>query len=115
MNAVFSDFERGLVGLHVGVGAAELNVVQDAPIQILDCRQNQIIVQTEHVEREVVCGLLGIARDTQGAADLEDEDRGVERKIIELLSDILRLLVELSSGILDAFQNIKADLNSVFA
>ena len=59
--------------------------------------------------------LLRIPSDTQLAADLEDEHRGVEGEVVELFSHVLGLLVEIADGIFDAFQNVKADLDSVLA
>ena len=59
--------------------------------------------------------LLRIPSDAQLAADLEDEHRGVEGQVVELFSHVLGLLVEIADGIFDAFQNVKADLDSVLA
>ena len=59
--------------------------------------------------------LLRIPSDTQLAADLEDEHGSVEGQVVELFSHVLGLLVEIADGIFDAFQNVKADLDSVLA
>ena len=60
-------------------------------------------------------GLLGIASNTQSTADLEDEDRGVECKVVELLSDVFWFLVQIIGGVFDALENVKADFNGVLA
>ena len=59
--------------------------------------------------------MLRIPSDAQLAADPEDEHRGVEGQVVELFSHVLGLLVEIADGIFDAFQNVKADLDSVLA
>ena len=59
--------------------------------------------------------MLGVAGSAQRAADLKDEDRGVEGQVVEPLTDVLRLGVQLGGGVLDAFQDVEADLNRVFA
>ena len=115
LDAILCDLERCLVGLHVCVGATELDIVENAPIQVLDRRQDQIVVQAEHIEGKEVSCLLRIACLSQLHADLEDQDRGVKRQVVELLSDFFRLLVELARRLFDAFQDVKADLDGVLA
>lgn len=62
-----------------------------------------------------MCGLLGIASNTQSTTDLEDENRRVKCQVIELFSDIFWFLIELIRGVFDALENVKADFNGVFA
>ena len=115
LDTVLSDLESCLVGLHVRVGAAKLHIVENAPIQIFDSSQNQVVVEAEHVEGQEVRGLFGIASNTEHATDLEDKHGSVECQIVKLLSDVLRLSVEVTGGLLDAFQDVEANFNGVFA
>ena len=113
VDAVLRDLQRCLVGLHICVGAAELDVVQDAPIEVFDGCQDEVVVETEHVKGQEMRSLLGIAGDAERAADLEDEHGRIEGQVVELLSDILWLLIELPCGLFDALEDIKADFDRV--
>ena len=61
LQAILSHLECGFVCLHVSVGPPKLDIVEDAPIQVLDRRQDQVVVEAEHVEGQVVGRLLGVA------------------------------------------------------
>lgn len=74
-----NDLERGFKSFDVSVRPPQFHIIEHAPVQILHCRKDQVVVETKQIERKKMSCFFRIACLAQLLTDTEDQNARVER------------------------------------
>lgn len=73
-DSVADHFDGSFKSFHVRVGPSKFNVVEDAPVKVFNCGQDEVVVEAKHVKGKELSCFFCESCEPHFGADFEDDD-----------------------------------------